>query len=260
MEGWVLGSISIATIIYVLGFIMILTYKRDKVKEMDEKLNALNNILDSCDKMIDELNNLSDYIITNIEDKSSKLVDLSEQADKKIKEFHFHVKSAINIKPTINSTEDKSINDSVEVQKKSIKKTKTEIDTDTIKVEPSIVEPYLDIKPKKIKVPKEAIEKSIPEKVSPQPKSSVINAYENNIKLAKSFENANDINKRSTIETIEISDHTELLDKSRRLSLMLNAKTKEVLELSKQGMDTTEIAKKLGIGKGEIELILSMKK
>lgn len=259
MQAWVLGSISAATIIYVLGFIVVLTYKRDKINGMEEKLDALNNILDSCDKMIDELNNLSDYIITNIEDKSSKLADLSEQADKKIKELHFHVKSVVNPR-TVDDTAEEAVPD-VRPKKTSSRVKKTVTKDIEENVEQIQIIPTPNTLTKVIvNTPKDVIEKDATPKIAAEPASSVINAYENNIKLTKRVDGFDNKKSKSTIDTIEISDHTELLDKSRRLSLMLNAKTKEVIELSKQGMDTTDIAKKLGIGKGEIELILSMKK
>ena len=40
----------------------------------------------------------------------------------------------------------------------------------------------------------------------------------------------------------------------------LNIRHKEVLELAENGMNDTEIAKKLNMGKGEVQLILGMTK
>ncbi len=49
-------------------------------------------------------------------------------------------------------------------------------------------------------------------------------------------------------------------DKAKEKIIPLNAKRSEVIKLSENGLNETEIAKKLSIGKGEIELILGMNK
>lgn len=256
MESLILVSISLATVIYVLGFIMLFTYKRDKIKQIDERLDALNNILDSCDKMIDELNNLSDYIISNIEEKSNFVNDLTHEADKRIKELHFQIKTMQDprLATSIMSNEKAEEQET----KKKTKKTKKEIER--------IDEPIEQIKFDNfdinhlIKEPKkEEIKVTKKENNFKEAPTTVINAYANTTKLMKSIDKS-EKEAKSTMETLTIADHSELMDKSKKLALILNGKTKEVIELSKQGLDTTEIAKKLGIGKGEIDLILSMKK
>ena len=258
METLILVSVSLATIIYILGFIMIFTYKRDKIKDMDEKLEALNNILDSCDKMVDELNNLSDYIISNIEDKSSQLNEHIHEADRKIKELHLQVKTVFGPKDTVNNSIEEVDTNLRDITKKRIKKSKNDLQKDEIESVEQI-KINENIKPIEKPVIKEIETKKNSGKNVAKTTSTVINAYENNLNFAKQFEDTID-KKPKILDSTTINEHSEIMDRSRKFSMILNTKSREVVELSKQGLDNTQIAKKLGIGKGEIEFILGLKK
>lgn len=240
MESLVLISISIATILYVLGFIMLFRYKRDKIRILEEELEALNNLLDGCDKMVNELNNVSDYVVSNIEEKSNELKKLIKKADNKIKDINIDLESVQNV--PIKSIDSEIVEKIQEESSEPKKRTKRSKKTEGKDSEQSKSKDF---------------SKTISESVS-----SVINAYENNINLVKKLEKAEDKKPKYLIEPISIDEPIEInfSDKPKKFSLLLNSKTKEVIELSKQGLDTTEIAKKLGIGKGEIELILGLKK
>lgn len=241
METLVYISISIATVLYIVGFIMLIRYKHDKIKRMEEELHALNNILDSCDKMVSELNNVSDYVISNMEEKSEKLKKLITKADNKIKDLDLQMK--LIDKPeqlTMNILDEKKTKTKTETKETSKKDTKQAKRTS-----------------RKNENLEEDISVSNGELVT-KPISSAINAYENNLKVTKKSEVSENKESRSLFDKIIMEDPSG--NDNKKYAFVINPKAKDVIELSRQGLDTTEIAKRLDIGKGEIELILGLKK
>lgn len=240
MQVLVLCSITLATILYIVGFVMLFRYKHDKIKLIEEELEALGNILNSCDKMVDELNNLSGYIVSNLEEKSLELKGMLEKADKKIKPSNSQIskqkdkESSIVIKETKEDTKKITKEDKTELPKQSKKKANQEKEDNSN-------------------------QKTNNSRVLTKPLSTVVNAYEKNINLIKKKELEKDKKPKFLSEEVVIEDNA-LNDINKKFAFIVNSKTKEVVELSNQGMNTTDIAKKLGIGKGEIELILGMKK
>lgn len=222
MIGLVYFSITLSIFLYVIGFVILFRYKRDKIKYIDEQLEAINNILDTCDNMVHELNNLSDYITTNIEDKSLMLKELLSEVDRKIK----YLDSQVNYISSSRSTKKKKEADSEKSENK------------------------LEQTGSKGKVTSN-------EKMLIKPASSIIDAYEKNLNMIKDLEKNEDRKPKYLSDKVIIDNiiNSEI----KKPDFFINPKEKEIIELSKQGLDTTEIAKKLGMGKGEIELILELK-
>jgi hypothetical protein len=220
--GIILGLISSA-----FGLILIIKAKQQngmKDTVIEEKIDKLNSTLDACDKMIDELNKLSDYIITNVEEKSVELKGVIDTADKKISEINSQTYSVIKSAPFVDN---ENTSDAVQ-------------------------------KPKRKTTSKTSKKKANLDLEESKEKNAALNAYMASKQIAMEIEEKRE-EPKYILDTVIINDN-ENRDKSKMFAFVVNQKSKEVLELSKQGMDTTEIAKKLGIGKGEIELILGLKK
>ncbi|NSW89856.1 MAG: hypothetical protein HPY74_04080 [Firmicutes bacterium] len=79
-----------------------------------------------------------------------------------------------------------------------------------------------------------------------------------NHKTEELFEILNNINNNQSLLKDEEKDKTEI--DSRQSFISLNSKYSEVIRLSKEGMEETEIARKLNMGKGEVQLILQFTK
>lgn len=208
---------------------MLFKYKSDKIKRIEDDLEALDNILDSSDKMVNELNNLSDYITTNIEDKTGYLKELLVEAEKKIN----------TIKIQTNSIEQS-------VQKTSTTKPSI-LNDDAVKNE----EPKAPKKSPRSKKQQPKTEIEV-EQVLTKPINSILNAYNNtkNIKKVKEFEEVINDDAHQKLHPQEVKD----------IKQNLSNKEREIVTLYDEGLDTSEIAKRMGIGRGEIELILSFRK
>lgn len=237
MDTLVLVSIFLAIALSVFGFVMLLKYRHfgnDKAELLDQKLNSVNRALDSCEKMIDELNKLSDYIISNVEQKSSELKGIIDTADEKI--------SAINniqtqphfeavLKPETPATaENTEVNPLIKLSGRFRKNT-----AELHKKEMTISEENIVVTPK-----------------------AAANAYKANADLINPPKEEEP--PKYIVDTVVIDENNQGRDRGKMYAFVVSSKAKDVIELSKQGLNTTEIAKRLGIGKGEIELILGIKK
>jgi len=78
--------------------------------------------------------------------------------------------------------------------------------------------------------------------------------------LIDEYNSANINNNESFAASNKETEDDKSLSKSEEKVVTLNSKHKEVLMLAKKGLNETEIAKKLNIGKGEIQLILGVNK
>jgi len=172
----------------VFSLIFLVLFKRWGQREfarIEKKKKELEEILNTADQMIDELNKFSDYVITNIEEKSCDVEKMVVSLEEKIS---FNKKFIESIK-TFN------------------KETKEE----------------------KIETAKTII-----------PFQSRISS------------------------TVRVKGLTNLMPGSfedeRFRSRMKSSKSMQILQLAEKGLNETEIAKKLNVGRGEIQLVLGMSK
>lgn len=219
--------ILISSLLYATGLIALFLYKRDKIKYLAEEIDALNNILDSSDKMVNELNNLSDYVTTNIEDKTKELKILLNIADEKIKDlklsenYKFRPSNEIPSQKSSKNTQSSTQNDFGHLLEDIGKIKKPEFD----KIDP----------PRK-------------------PFSAVVGAYESNKVLYDDHKNSENVVDNNGVQS---TSKVEPKDKSKDNVITKEAQIEKLLE---EGYSTSEIAKQLGIGMGEIELIMGLKK
>ncbi|HPD00668.1 MAG TPA: hypothetical protein PLA01_04875 [Acetivibrio sp.] len=186
------ASIMFIGILLVLVSLVWIAYDKKKYledeKRMDEKKEELLKIISDADLMIDELNRISDYVVSEMDKKSKEVQNAIESMSEKVKSIsNEKVKSISNEKEKNKSKENNAL-----IKDKTL-------GTGRLSKEVGYVfnaEPSID----------------------------------------KSYKKLND------------------------KVIAVNSKHKEVLALAQRGLNETEIAKKLSMGKGEIQLILGVNK
>jgi len=200
MVGFYSSIIFIGIILIVVSLILILFDKKeayDTELRMDEKMSELLRIINDAEVMVDELNKFSDYVVTQIEEKSNEMDSKINEAEKVIETLRNEMASIDNLQKE--STDNGSSVDisNVSIKSHSVNTSETEIE----KVEDNVVE----------------------------------------------------LGKKSM-------DDIYIVQKTRDNVIPINSKHNEVIMLAKNGLSETEIARKLNIGKGEIQLILGVNK
>ncbi|MDQ2085864.1 hypothetical protein RBH29_05360 [Herbivorax sp. ANBcel31] len=184
MTGFYVSIMFMGILLMVISLVWIAFDKKkylDSENVLEEKKEMLVSVISDAEQMIEELNNLSDYVVSNISEKRQEVIDTIEKADKKIKEIK-EEKISTKVDGTYFSEANKSPIDN---------------------------------------------------------KNTVFrNILSEEKDVAKSFA-------KSKVEKKVVS---------------INNRHKEVIDLSQSGLNETQIAKKLNMGKGEIQLILGINK
>ncbi|AUG57944.1 DUF6115 domain-containing protein [Acetivibrio saccincola] len=222
----------------------------DKKKESDdkevleEKKETLVSVISDAELMIEELNNISDYLVSHIDKKRQEVMDTMKEANEKIKEV-----------------KDKKIREIIDKEIKSAtsKKIKEILDKEIKTLTSKKIQEIID------KEIKEIIAEIVREMAEEEIESI------NEKKIAKKtgkvyFTEAKEplIDDNSEIFRNVLSEDTsnalsDKIERERKI-VSLNSKYKEVISLSQSGFNETQIAKKLNMGKGEIQLVLGINK
>ncbi len=214
----------------------------DKKKQLDdkevlqEKKEMLVSVISDAELMIEELNNISDYLVSHIDKKRQEVVNTVKEADEKIKAAKDIEVKEITDKE-IKSAAGKKIKEIIDKEIKSV------VDK---KIKTIIIEKIKEAADKEIEIIKEEKVSNEIDKVYFTESKELLIDGENTI-----FRNvlSEDINK-------SLSNKIE----SKRKIVSANSKYKEVISLSQSGLNETQIAKKLNMGKGEIQLVLGINK
>lgn len=197
MVGFYSSIIFIGIILIVVSLIWILFDKKEALDtelRIDEKKAELLKIISDAEIMLEELNKISDYVVTRIEEKNNEM-------DLKFIEAEKLIDTLRNEMASLNPLQEEVVKDSLNLNINH-KLTKTD------------------------EIPK------------------VETAKEN---TDEDLEGLNKDIKEDTSASI-IEDNV----------VSINSKHDEVIMLAKKGLNETEIARKLNIGKGEIQLILGV--
>jgi hypothetical protein len=234
--------ISIMFVGILLMVISLVWIAFDKKKQLDdkevlqEKKEMLVSVISDAELMIEELNNISDYLVSHIDKKRQEVVNTVKEADEKIK-------AAKDIE--VKEITDKEIKSAAGKKIKEIidKEIKSAADK---KIKTIIIEKIKEAADKEIEIIKEEKVSNEIDKVYFTESKELLIDGENTI-----FRNvlSEDINK-------SLSNKIE----SKRKIVSANSKYKEVISLSQSGLNETQIAKKLNMGKGEIQLVLGINK
>lgn len=211
----------------------------DKKKQLDgqealqEKKDILVSAISDAELMVEELNNISDYLVSHIDKKRQEVADTIKEAEEKIK---------TSKDKTIKETIDKGIKERIdkEIKKVTDKKVKEIVDKEIKRAVDEKIKEIIDTEIKRI----------IEEKVN----SKIDKVYFAELKEPL-FDDKNAIFKNVLSE-----DSINKSLESKKKIVSANNKYKEVINLSQSGLNETQIAKKLNMGKGEIQLVLGINK
>ena len=230
-------SVIIIGLVLIIASLVWVIYDKKKsvgyVYEMEEKKAELENTIEDAEEMIMEMNKFYDYIVTQIDSRNKQLKS-------KINEFN---KETGN-KNTVNNIEENETEDKV-IDRSKNKGTKIAGYKAEVVLEN-------EVENTKVVKPDRKEEYNVDYKVAnelevEEDRSKYKNSHENNVYTIK------DLIKNATKYTAQNSMENSVQD-----TIPLNPKQIEVLKLATEGLNETEIAKKMNIGKGEVQLILGL--
>lgn len=94
MDGFILGVIISGVVLIITSLLLILFDNksvRNFNKMVDEKLLKLEGSISDAEKMVNELNNLSDYVGESVESKVMKVLTIARETDELIKDHRLKV-------------------------------------------------------------------------------------------------------------------------------------------------------------------------
>lgn len=242
---------------------------KDFFKEFDRKKEEMFNLIQDSEEMLQELNKMSDYVVTSISEKNQEFFDKynraqaddeyyqpSENLSKGAGVYNQMLRPAVPVRvnhipsvpvakipvPVMPSENEQASPTSENTHTKEAAQKKGRKAKDNIKRQEEI-KPNEDVKPQQDVKPNEDAKLMDPLKVDDD-----INAQELIQPEEKEF---------TPLSTGPRSDNEADGNKSK---LVLNNKRHEVLKMIEQGMTNDEIADRLKIGKGEINLIRGLSK
>lgn len=219
---WVL-VITLILLNVIHSFILSHQYRRwirKGMEHFEDKRKQLEEIVESADMMVHELNNISDYVTTHIEQANNNIMQSIKDLDEKMNTAREMVKGLDTKIEELHQAMDQRVNLHEQFEK--------EFDTNRFDEE-SIGD--LGKKP-------------FQEKVSPQGKAS---HQERDFLIGKSSlrENSSPTEKAFPMEKSSLHEPENAYTKSSMVARM-----------AKEGMSVRKIAKELNIGQGEVELLL----
>ncbi len=272
-------SIIFVGILLVIGSLIFIAVDKvngkDYFKEFDRKKEEMFNLIQDSEEMIQELNKMSDYVVTMISEKNQEYFEKVNKAQ------------TSNSDPAIDFSSKEKV---YETQRANIKSV-TYTPSIPVRVNPIPSVPVTNV-PKPV-MPDNSETAIREEEASSQeallPKtpeiSEIVNKADSDFKantkdpndgefekeranpVVEKMNSSGDLNTTPRIRekhevNTQMSNITERLKETdaNKTRLVLNNKRREVLKMIEQGMSNDEIADKLKIGKGEIGLIRGLSK
>lgn len=249
-------SIIFVGILLVIGSLIFIAMDKvngkDYFKEFDRKKEEMFNLIQDSEEMIQELNKMSDYVVTMISEKNQEYFEKVNKGQ------------ASNPDPAIDFPSKEQV---YETQRSNIKSV-TYTPSIPVRVNPipsvpvtKVPEPVMPdnaetaIREEEASESQEALLPKAPEIVSEIVKEAETEDFIENTKTTLGNREKHGVN-------TQMSNITERLKETdaNKTKLVLNNKRREVLKMIEQGMSNDEIADKLKIGKGEIGLIRGLSK
>ncbi len=227
MNGFYVSFIFLGILLIIVSLICIFLDKKkvfDFTKNFDDKKQELTEIISDAELMIDELNNYSDYIVNQMDLKNEELTRNLMDATKRVDKLTQKAQS-IYVDSDIS---DNTVNASV------IDETIDDI------IEDTVVQSAAD---------------AVATASLSEPK---IRAVENSSTFAVAVNSADTVTAAYTRAT-NMDIHSNPTVKKEKV-IPLRKKYAQVLSFSKGGMKSLDIARELNMGKGEVELIIGLKK
>lgn len=225
MEAFYVTIIFLGVLLVIVSLFLIVMDRvngKDFFKEFDRKKDEMFNLIQDSEEMVQELNRMSDYVITVISEKNKEL--LNKNANLSMKETSINVENSTYSESVklVDQIQEKSNLPIAESTQKLNQVSMNSIDANQISID----------KPERSKIVEEIV---------PQNEESDVQ------RLDFQFSYKNNMNENKTQDTS-------------KFKLTLNTRRKEVLQMIELGFNNDEISDKLRIGKGEIEFIRGLSK
>lgn len=225
MNGFYVSMVFLGALLVIFSLVCIFLDKRKAfncLKSYDDKTQKLVEIINDAEQMINELNRFSDYIVSQMDVKNEELNNKLKLAEEKM--------DVLNEKAGMicNGTGKTAVQEGNECRKGFPVETKNEISfMEASNVEVTGFEA-------------DALVSSVAVAVNGGAIDTAVTAAAPYFKY-----NSNYVSKPA---------------KKKEKVVPINNKCSEVIKLSREGMQGLEIAKRLNMGKGEVELILGLRK
>jgi len=189
---------------------------------LERKKQELADIINDAEQMLQELNRLSDYVVSQIDLKNEELNKNLKKAEEKAGALAINTKisNSAAVTPSIAKTDTR------------VMETESAYAVNSISAKSSAIN-YAQLRGL------EALKAAYGNKGE---------AYKNDAAVKK--------NEKDKIE----KDIVKEMEESKEKVIPFKSKYSEVLRLAGEGMESLEIAKKLHMGKGEVELIIGLRK
>lgn len=242
-------SIIFLGILLVIGSLFFIAMDKvngkDFFKEFDRKKEEMFNLIQDSEEMIQELNKMSDYVVTIIAEKNQEYFEKVSMAST---ESNYGHQSNITA-PSIPRPAMPVVSKPVPVmpvkapEEVSGAAVSEPVDAEAVTTEAVVTEPaYREAEVKKSALPEPAAAKA---------------EYK-----ASSVQEAEPYKEAGWEVNTQMADIAERLkeNETNKSRLVLNGRRREVLQMIEQGLSNDEIADRLKIGKGEIGLIRGLSK
>ena len=231
MNSFYVSMIFIGIILILVSLIWVAFEKKSSfslLNRMEEKKQDMVSIISDAEQMIEELNKFSDYMVMQMDAKNEELNANLKKADEEINQLRGRIAGQmIEVTETTEIIETKKTAEEVDLQlsKKNVKKVKKEAAS-----------------------------------------AKVVNGNT----LEEVQNKAEQLDKQNSDLIIESEAYEEIISDANQYKrqysrkndkiIPINSRYKEVIRLSNDGLNDTEIAKRLNMGKGEIQLVMELNK
>ncbi len=245
-------SIIFLGILLVIGSLFFIAMDKvngkDFFKEFDRKKEEMFNLIQDSEEMIQELNKMSDYVVTIIAEKNQEYFEKVSMAGTESRSGHQSYIPATSIPRPAMPVVGRPVPGMPVMYAKAPEEVSgaavsEPADAEAVTTEAVVSEPaYTEAEVKKTALPEPAAAKA-------EDKAS-------NVREAKPYKEAG-----REVNT-QMADIAERLkeNETNKSRLVLNGRRREVLQMIEQGLSNDEIADRLKIGKGEIGLIRGLSK
>lgn len=245
-------SIIFLGILLVIGSLFFIAMDKvngkDFFKEFDRKKEEMFNLIQDSEEMIQELNKMSDYVVTIIAEKNQEYFDKVSMTRTESNSGHQSNITAPSIPRPVMPVAGRSVPVMHVMSAKAPEvvsgaAVSEPVDAEAVTTEAIVSEPaYTEAEVKKSAL------------LDPAAAKAEDKAY--NVQEAKPYKEAGrEVNTQMTDIAERLKENET--NKSR---LVLNGRRREVLQMIEQGLSNDEIADRLKIGKGEIGLIRGLSK
>ncbi len=232
MNGFYVSMIFFGILLVLVSLLFIALDKRkvfNFTKSFDDKKQQLTEILNDAEQMIEELNKFSDYIVNQMDLKNEELNKNLKIAEDRVLALGERVKVM-----SVESYTGAAANPAV--------------DGSSVQTPVSVLQ---------------ASSQSSRAVSAYMPEAAEIHKQSNNNSIVSEAEAVEDSGNRENTQAAALQEKTaETVSsplKKKDKVIPLRNKYSEVIRLSQQGMESIDIARGLGMGKGEVELIIGLR-